>query len=64
MKTEKGESSFGMLFVLSFVGCITAAWFTSIIICLKAGWWGLLLAGALFPPVSVIHGMGSWFGFF
>lgn len=41
-----------------------AAWFTHIIICLKAASWGFLIAGAIFFPVAVVHGVGIWFGAF
>jgi len=46
--------------------CITIwcilAWFTHVIVCLKAASWGFLIAGALVFPVAVIHGTGVWFG--
>jgi len=41
-----------------------AAWFTHVIVCLKAGAWGFLIAGALFFPIAIIHGAGIWFGIF
>lgn len=49
------------------VGCwifmaLLAAWLTHIIVCLKDGEWGFLIAGALFFPVAIIHGVGCWFG--
>lgn len=40
------------------------AWGTHIIVCLKAGYWGFLIAGALFFPIGIIHGIGYWFGIF
>ena len=39
-----------------------AAWLTHVVICLKAGAWGFLIAGAIFFPIAVIHGAGHWFG--
>lgn len=39
-----------------------AAMVTHIIVCIKAASWGLLIAGAIMPPVGVIHGIGVWFG--
>lgn len=41
---------------------LLAAWLTHIIVCLKDGEWGFLIAGALFFPVAIIHGVGCWFG--
>jgi len=45
------------LFATSF-----AAMITHIIVCIKAASWGLLIAGAVCPPIGVIHGVGVWFG--
>lgn len=47
--------------VIMFLGVI-AAWLTHIIICLKTAAWGFLIAGALFFPIGIIHGIGAWFG--
>lgn len=54
-------SSFISLFavLIAFLG-----WFTHIFVCLSAGLWGFLIAGALFFPIGVIHGWGIWFGAF
>ena len=38
------------------------AWLTHIIACLQAGKWGFLIAGAIFPPIGVIHGIAIWCG--
>jgi uncharacterized membrane protein len=40
-----------------------AGWLTHIVICFKSASWVLLLAGAIFFPIGIIHGWGSWFGF-
>ena len=37
-----------------------AAWLTHIIVCLQAGKWAFLIAGAIFPPVGIIHGIAVW----
>ena len=52
-----------------FLGAIAilslpAAWITHAIVCLSAGKWGFLLAGAIFFPIGIIHGFGLWFGYF
>jgi len=39
-----------------------AAWMTHVIVCLKLGLWGFLIAGALVFPIAIIHGIGIWFG--
>jgi hypothetical protein len=41
----------------------TGAWFTHVITCLTLSSWGFLIAGALFFPVAVVHGVGIWVGF-
>lgn len=41
-----------------------ASWLTHVIVCLKTASWGFLLAGAIFFPVGIIHGIGIWFGAF
>jgi hypothetical protein len=39
-----------------------AAWLTHVISCLAVGKWGFLIAGALFFPIGIIHGIGIWLG--
>lgn len=43
---------------------LVAAWLTHIIHCLGTGEWGFLIAGALFFPIAMVHGIGLWFGAF
>lgn len=45
-----------------FLLVLLAAWGTHIVVCLKTGAWGFLIAGALVLPIAWIHGIGSWFG--
>jgi hypothetical protein len=40
------------------------AWLTHIVTCLSDGSWGYLIAGAIFFPIGIIHGVGIWLGFF
>jgi hypothetical protein len=44
--------------------CLTilAAWTTHVVTCLSSESWGFLIAGALFFPVGIIHGLGIWIG--
>lgn len=39
-----------------------AAWLTSIVFCSTSSSWPLMIAGMLFFPVGVVHGVGLWFG--
>lgn len=52
----------GALVWLAIVGATVAGWFTHLFVCFTAGKWGFLVAGAIFAPIGVIHGWGSWFG--
>lgn len=38
------------------------AWITHVVVCLSAGKWGFLIAGAIAFPIAVVHGWGIWFG--
>jgi hypothetical protein len=62
MKHEKGSSDVAATFGLGIMAWSIAAWITHVVVCLKAGSWGFLIAGALFFPVAIIHGTGVWFG--
>jgi hypothetical protein len=39
-----------------------AAWLTSIVFCAANGPRPLLIVGAAFFPVGIVHGIGIWFG--
>lgn len=39
-----------------------SAWLTSIVFCASNGMLPLLIAGAIFFPVGIVHGVGVWFG--
>jgi hypothetical protein len=39
-----------------------SAWLTHVVTCLMVGSWGFLVAGAIFFPIGVVHGIGIWFG--
>jgi hypothetical protein len=56
------DDAFSSLFaVCIFVICV-AGWITHIVYCFMAAAWGLLIAGAIFFPIGVVHGIGRWFG--
>jgi hypothetical protein len=62
VKYENGTSTSGALMVLALLAASVAGWITHVVVCLKAGSWGFLIAGAIFAPIGVIHGIGCWFG--
>lgn len=39
-----------------------AAWATHVFVCLTAAKWGFLIAGAIFFPVGIFHGILIWAG--
>ena len=41
-----------------------AGWVTHVIVCIQDELWLFLVAGAIFFPVGIIHGIGVWFGAF
>lgn len=41
---------------------IMLAWLTHVTVCLMHASWGFLIAGAIFFPVGIVHGIGIWFG--
>jgi hypothetical protein len=43
------------------IGAIIA-WITHVVSCVAAGAYMLLIIGALFFPVGIIHGVMVWFG--
>lgn len=51
------DSFFGITIALAFVG----AWLTHIFTCFSEGLWGFLIAGAVFFPVGIVHGVWVWF---
>lgn len=58
MDTETAVGLTGLALLLAVV----AAWLTHVIVCIKTASWLFLIAGAIFAPVGVIHGIGVWFG--
>lgn len=47
----------GFCVVITFI----AAWFTHLFTCFSEGMWGFLIAGAIFFPIGIIHGIWLWF---
>lgn len=61
MKNLFGAAVAALLSIGLVIG-IVAAWITHIVTCIAAQAWILLVLGALFAPVGVIHGIMVWFG--
>jgi hypothetical protein len=49
----------GLILILLFG---YSAWLTSIVFCASHGHRPLMIAGAAFFPVGIVHGIGIWFG--
>jgi len=47
----------GLVFGLTML----VAWGNHIITCFSEGMWGFLIAGALFFPIGILHGIYLWF---
>lgn len=45
---------------LLIVGSVIA-WLTHIFTCFSQAMWGFLVAGALFFPIGILHGIYLWF---
>ena len=51
----------GGMFTMAIMAACIFAWFTHIFNCFGAGLWGFLVAGAIFFPIGILHGMYLWF---
>jgi len=58
LKKMKGEGEIMIFIFIAMFG----AWLTHVITCFSDERWGFLIAGALFFPVAIVHGIGIWFG--
>lgn len=54
--------NFAPIAVFATVITLIGAWVTHIVASLMAGKYLLLIAGAIFFPIGMIHGIGIWFG--
>lgn len=59
LRKIKGEAEWAILIVLA----LGAAWLTHLVTCFQDERWGFLVAGAIFFPIAIVHGVGLWFGF-
>ena len=64
--SENEEGFLGSLFALCVGAAVVvvpvAGWITHLFICFQENRWGFLIAGAIFFPIGIIHGIGRWFG--
>lgn len=51
------------MYVYLIVALVAIAWLTHVITCLTQAAWGFLIAGAIFFPIGIIHGVMIWFGY-
>jgi hypothetical protein len=51
-----------LIWGLVLLAVSVAAWLQHLFTCFTEGAWGFLIAGALFFPVAIVHGVGNWFG--
>lgn len=63
---QKGYTIIEMMIVIMIPLMITffAAWINHVITCIQNEAWVFLVAGAIFFPIGIIHGIGLWFGAF
>lgn len=59
LRKIKGEAEWAILIMLT----LGAAWLTHLVTCFQDERWGFLVAGAIFFPIAIVHGIGLWFGF-
>ncbi len=57
-------SDYTKIFIaLSVFAVSIAAWFQHLYTCFTDDRWGFLIAGAIVPPIAIVHGIGIWLGF-
>lgn len=55
------KSSLATLFGLVLMVAPFCAWLNHIIYCFSTESWGFLIAGAIFFPIGIVHGIYLWF---
>jgi len=51
----------GLIYLILIV-TLFAAWLTHVIVTIQAAAWLLLLSGAIFAPIGIVHGISIWLG--
>lgn len=49
------------IILMFFIVIPVSAWFTHLFYCFAESAWGFLIAGAVFFPIGIIHGVYLWF---
>lgn len=49
-------------FGTSILVLLFATWITHVVVCIKTGAWGFLIAGAILFPIANLHGLMIWIG--
>lgn len=49
-------------FIMMIPFACLLAWFQHLYTCFTDESWGFLIAGAIFFPVAIVHGLGVWMG--
>lgn len=55
------QASFASFAMVLLLACMLA-WITHIVVTISEASWGLLIAGAIFFPIGIVHGAGTWLG--
>ena len=58
------SDALAVLAILFIWGATAAGWLTHVVTTVQQGEWLLLIAGAAFFPVGILHGWGIWLGIF
>ena len=56
------DNALGLVIIGFLVIGLPASWITHLIVCFSDEKWGFLIAGAIFFPVAMVHGIGIWLG--
>lgn len=59
---RRAQAIVGGCCMLALVGGALAAWIQHLYTCFTTQAWGFLIAGAIAPPIGIIHGVGVWLG--
>lgn len=63
MRGKVATWGLGAVIAMVFVLLVSVmAWFTHLYECFTEERWGFLIAGAIFFPIAIIHGIGVWIG--
>jgi len=60
---SKSGAGMDNLLPVAIFGTMFCAWCQHVYTCFNEETWGFLIAGALFFPIAIIHGIGLWLGF-